>query len=149
MPPLNSEQARWFSENLQPHEQDLRSWLRRRFPALDSIDDVIQEAYLRALSTQKREDLQSPRAFLFRTARNLSLNHLKSHPVSRKIPYEESAFSDVVSDDEDPRETIARNQERDIMRDAIKLEASTKAGPHRRGADRRRGARIHELARSR
>jgi len=119
MPPLDSEQARWFSENLQPHEKDLRSWLRRRFPALDSIDDVIQEAYLRALTTQESEDLRCPRAFLFRTAKNLSLNHLKSHEVSRKIPYEETAFSDVVSDAEDPRDTIARNQEREIMKAAI------------------------------
>jgi hypothetical protein len=40
--PLSSEHARWFAEEVQPHEPSLRSYLRNTFPALPDVDDVVQ-----------------------------------------------------------------------------------------------------------
>ncbi|GAB1488240.1 RNA polymerase sigma factor [Opitutaceae bacterium] len=77
MPPQNSEQARWFAHHLQPHESMLRAWLRRRFPSGCDIDDIVQESYLRVLQARESGTLQSPKAFLFATARNFALNGLR------------------------------------------------------------------------
>ena len=49
MPPLDTEQSRWFALEVQPHEPALRAYLRSRFPLLQDFDDVIQETYTRLL----------------------------------------------------------------------------------------------------
>jgi hypothetical protein len=47
VPPPNAEHARWFAEEVRPHEAGIRAWLRLRFPALNDVDDVIHDAYIR------------------------------------------------------------------------------------------------------
>ena len=37
-----AEQRRWFAEEVQPHESELRGYLRRQFPSVE-VDDVVQE----------------------------------------------------------------------------------------------------------
>lgn len=77
MPAPDSELFRWFTEEVQPHEAALRSWLRSRFPGLKDIDDVVQDAYARLLRARETGSIACPRAFLFVTARNLALNHFR------------------------------------------------------------------------
>jgi RNA polymerase sigma-70 factor (ECF subfamily) len=40
MPSENPELARWFAEEIQPHESALRGFLHARFPTLVDIDDL-------------------------------------------------------------------------------------------------------------
>ena len=49
MPPPDSELGQWFAARVQPHEPELRAFLRRRFPSLRDIDDLVQEAYARLI----------------------------------------------------------------------------------------------------
>ncbi|MBI5380423.1 MAG: sigma-70 family RNA polymerase sigma factor [Opitutae bacterium] len=72
MPP--SEQARWFAEEVQPHEPELRAYLRARFPSLSDVDDIIQESYTRLLKAQAEGGVRSAKSFLFVTARNATLD---------------------------------------------------------------------------
>ena len=72
MPP--TEQARWFSEEVYPHEPALRSYLQARFPTLSDLDDVIQESYTRLLKAQAAGGVRYPKALLFTTARNAALD---------------------------------------------------------------------------
>ena len=44
-----TEQARWFSERVHPHEPALRAYLSRRFPSLPDHDDLVQETYARLM----------------------------------------------------------------------------------------------------
>ncbi len=41
------------------------------------IEDIVQETYVRICSVNKTEQILHPRSFLYRTARNLALDHLK------------------------------------------------------------------------
>lgn len=50
MPP--TEQARWFAEEVYPHEPALRAYLQARFPTLGDHDDLVQETYTRLLRAQ-------------------------------------------------------------------------------------------------
>src|SRR3712207_7455445 len=52
--------------------RSLRAWLTNRFPSERDIDDIVQEAFVRILRARSRGDVQSPKAFLFATARNLA-----------------------------------------------------------------------------
>lgn len=63
---------RWFADNVLPHEADLRNWLSGRFPSLTNADIIVREAYVRVLRAQAVAPLDSPKAFLFTTARNLA-----------------------------------------------------------------------------
>src|SRR5262245_39638748 len=69
MPPQLSDQTRWFSEQVQPHESSLRAWLHRNFQTAD-VDDLVQESYARVLREQERGHVRSAKAFLFTVARN-------------------------------------------------------------------------------
>ncbi len=119
MPPEDTEQARWFSSHLLPHEPLLRAWLEDRYPEANNIDDIIQDAYLRVLNVRHSRTLRSPKAFLFKTARNLALDHLRSHSVSRTIPLVDDHLSNVIDGSETAPEAVARKQELLIMRKAI------------------------------
>jgi RNA polymerase sigma-70 factor (ECF subfamily) len=119
MPPQDSEQARWFAEELQPHEPMLRAWLRSRFPRGFDIDDVVQEAYLRVLQARDSMRLQSPKAFLFATARNLALNRLRHQWVERVDPLTETEVESVMDDGHDIPEALARAQELELLTKAI------------------------------
>jgi DNA-directed RNA polymerase specialized sigma24 family protein len=45
----NTEQARWFVDEVLPQEDDLRGWLNARFPSIQDVDDLVQEAFSRLL----------------------------------------------------------------------------------------------------
>ena len=68
------EQARWFLEQVHPHDQALKGYLRGSFPKMRDVDDVVQESYLKIWQARRRQPIDSARAFLFRIARNLALN---------------------------------------------------------------------------
>lgn len=73
----DTEQSRWFVEEVLPQEADLRAWLGGRFPKLSDTDDLVQEAFSRLLKAHDSGPIVNPRAFLFVVARNLALNQLR------------------------------------------------------------------------
>ncbi len=79
----NSDSARWFVEEVLPHEAALRAWLRARFPVVTDADDLVQETYARLMQAHATGPIACPRAFLFVTARNLALNHLRHQRIER------------------------------------------------------------------
>ena len=79
----NSDSARWFVEEVLPHEPALRAWLRARFPVVTDADDLVQETYARLMQAHATGPIACPRAFLFVTARNLALNHLRHQRIER------------------------------------------------------------------
>jgi RNA polymerase sigma-70 factor (ECF subfamily) len=119
MAPQNSEQNRWFLEHVQPHEGMLRAWLRSRFISERDIDDVVQEAYVRLLRARNRGEVVSPKAFLFAVARNIGTDRLRHRHVAREEPLVESEAIAVLEEGESIPETIARNQELEILTEAI------------------------------
>jgi len=66
--------ARWFEEEVQPHDAQLKAYLRHCFPGVRDVEDVVQESYLRIWRSRAAQPIQSAKAFLFRVARNLALN---------------------------------------------------------------------------
>lgn len=54
----------------------IKRYLARFLFNQQDIEDVAQEAYLRAYSAEKRSDVQQPKAFLFRIAKNVALTRL-------------------------------------------------------------------------
>lgn len=82
MPPHDTETARWFADEVQPHEPALRGYLRGSFPAVRDVDDVVQESYLRMWRARAAQPIQSARAFLFTVARRLALDLVRREAIS-------------------------------------------------------------------
>lgn len=74
----------------------LKRFLARFFSDRQDIEDVAQEAYLRAYVAEQKKEIEQPKAFLFRIARNLALTQLtrKSRQITDYI--EDSADSVVI-----------------------------------------------------
>lgn len=119
MPPPDSELGQWFAAHVQPHEAMLRAWLGRRFTSRVDIDDIVQEACLRVLQARGSGPLASPKAFLFATARNLALDRLRRHEVSRTDLLGEIDSLHVLDERDGIPETLARNQELALLTEAI------------------------------
>jgi RNA polymerase sigma-70 factor (ECF subfamily) len=58
------------------NELSLRTFLRRFLSRPEDVDDTLHEAFLRAYRRERSKPIEQPRAFLFKTARNLALNEL-------------------------------------------------------------------------
>jgi RNA polymerase sigma-70 factor (ECF subfamily) len=117
--PEESPNSKWFVTHVLPHEPMLRAWLQSRFPSGLELDDVVQEAFLRVLRAHERGQLDSPKAFLFATARNLALDRIRHRHVARPAPLVENEGWDVLYDADDVAETVARNQELELLTEAI------------------------------
>ena len=119
MPPP-TDQARWFSTHVQPHEPMLRAWLASRFPGLAEIDDIIQEAFSHILAARARgTEFQSPKAFLFATARNRAVDFIRTRAGHRTESLAEMDAHNVLDEAAGVPEAVARNQELELLSLAI------------------------------
>lgn len=119
MPPPDPEQARWFVDEVLPHEPQLRGWLRGRFPALADIDDLVQESFSRLLRAHASGPVACPKAFLYVTARNLALNHLRHQRIERPPGLAEIDPQGVLDDSAGVPEKIAHAEEFQHLIEAI------------------------------
>jgi RNA polymerase sigma factor (sigma-70 family) len=119
VPPQNSEQARWFTEQVQPHEPELRAFLSRRFPTVQDIDDLVQESYARLMRARRHGSIVEPRAYLFTTARNAALDLFRRKPTLSVEDLAETGRLAVVDESPDAAETASHAQEIALLTEAI------------------------------
>src|SRR5258708_37424090 len=111
LPPQDSSQARWFATEVQPHQAMLRAWLQSRFPPECDIDNLVQEALVRVCQAWQRGEVQSPKAFLFATARNLALDQVRRQKIVPMISLVETDTQAVLEEGASIPDLVAHNQE--------------------------------------
>ncbi len=70
------------------HEAALRRFLSRFLSRAQDIEDVSQEAFLKAFAAEATQSILAPKAFLFRIAKNLALNERARFVNSRTGPFD-------------------------------------------------------------
>lgn len=87
LPPARVEPAgaRWFAEEVRPHEPALRAWLQSRFPDLSEVDDVVQESYLSMLRARRNGSIGSANNYLFAVARNAALAVFRKRKLDLRV----------------------------------------------------------------
>ena len=78
---MPSDRTAWFTQEILPLERELKGFLRRFFPNDDDARELAQQCFAQVLAIEKPEAIQSPRAFLFITARNLAIQRLRHERV--------------------------------------------------------------------
>jgi RNA polymerase sigma factor (sigma-70 family) len=114
-----TEEARWFREEIRPHERELRAYLKGRFPSLPDVDDLVQETYRRMLRAREDGHATLTRAYLFVVARNVALDlirHEKAVAVERLGEIERLS---VVEERPDAAETLSHDQELALLDAAL------------------------------
>ena len=78
------------------HYLFLKRFVARYFSSQHDIEDVVQEAYLRAYAAERTREIEAPKAYLFRIAKNVALSKLtkKSRQITDYL--EEASVSAVV-----------------------------------------------------
>lgn len=115
-----SEQARWFAEEVQPHETSLRAYLRGMFPSLPDIDDLVQESYARLIRAHEGGRISYIKAFLFTTARNAALDIFRrSRVVSFELMADMSTLT-ILEDRPNAAEATTKQEELELLATAVR-----------------------------
>ncbi len=119
---MNSDEtvaARWYAENLQVHEAALRAWLRVKFPFLTDRDNVVQESLTRVWRMRQHDEIKSPKALLFTTARNLAIDELRRRNLAPIESLEELPDLSVLDEGAPAVDAVALKQEIELLIQAI------------------------------
>ncbi|MFP5427707.1 MAG: sigma-70 family RNA polymerase sigma factor [Gammaproteobacteria bacterium] len=73
---------------MEHYYRELVSFLSARLGSRQAAEDVIHDAYLRVLERNEPEQIENPRAFLYRTAMNLVIDRHRRHLVRKAEPLE-------------------------------------------------------------
>lgn len=115
-----TEQARWFAQEVQPHEPALRSWLRRIFPSLPDVDDIVQETYVRLIRAKADGRANHTKAYIFTTARNFVFDLFRRKRVVRIEGIADFDRLNVLDDGLGVAESVSRQQELDMLAEAVR-----------------------------
>ena len=118
--PALPDRDRWFTEQVQPHEASLRTWLGLRFPALTDIDDLVQESLVRVWRSPRTvAQLSNPRSFLFTIARNAAMDCFRRRRVVPLEPLLADASESVPEERPSIPEALNSAQELALLHEAI------------------------------
>ncbi|HSG88849.1 MAG TPA: RNA polymerase sigma factor [Pseudomonadales bacterium] len=101
------------------HGTALRRFLVARFNADADVDDIAQEAWIRMQRVEHPERLENARAFLFQTASNLAIDHLRRIDFERQHFDQDADAADEVSGASSPERTVGATQQLAIVHAAI------------------------------
>jgi len=122
-PPLDqvsgAEQARWFAEEVHPHEPALRAWLRSRYPSLGDVDDVVHESYLNLLRRHPAGAILFTKAYLFTAARNAALRVIRKSRIYSDISVNDLPDSQLLDDGTPIPDAVNVHQEDLLVAEAI------------------------------
>lgn len=114
-----TDHAQWFAAEVQPHEPALRAYLRGRFPGLADVDDLIQETYAHLIRAKVAGKIREVRPYLFVTARNAAVDLARHRQVAATESLGNIEQLSVVEDRPNAAETLAHDQEIEILHEAI------------------------------
>ncbi|MCK9247028.1 MAG: sigma-70 family RNA polymerase sigma factor [Anaerolineaceae bacterium] len=72
------------------------------------VEDIVQEAYVKACQAEKKQDIKYHRAYLLKTARNLALDYVKSAEFRYCESMDEAELDDLLSAEQGQDTTYAQ-----------------------------------------
>jgi len=115
-----SDQARWFAEEVKPHERALRSYLSQSLPTAADVDDLVQDSYARILRARNNGMIRRVKPFLFSIARNRVRDFLRQEAKADLFPITETVALPVLEDEGGLVERVCNSEELALLADAIR-----------------------------
>lgn len=76
----------------------------------DEVEDIVQETYLRLCRVAMADEIQNPRAYIYRIARNLALDSLKKADNAQTVPFIED-FAELGTRSDDVVKNVESKEE--------------------------------------
>lgn len=89
--------SRGLLESFLAHRNQLLRFIGR-IVRPDEIEDIVQETFVQSYAAARSQQIHNPRAFMFRTARNLALNSVNRSERKLNSSIEDIADFDVSSE---------------------------------------------------
>ena len=117
LPPRNL--SEWFEAEVQPHDRQLKSYLRGSFPTVRDVDDVVQESYLRVWRMRASQQVASAKGLLFQIARHLALDLVRRDRASPIDAGRDLATLSVIDQGPDAASAASIQERRRLLIDAV------------------------------
>lgn len=114
-----ADQARWFTQEVHPHDGQLKAYLRVAFPSVRDVDDVVQESYLRVWKAHAVRPILSAKAFLFKVARHVALDRVQRGKISLEDPVGNLAAVAVLQNGSPVAESIEADERVHLLASAL------------------------------
>lgn len=114
-----TDQARWFSEQVQPYEPALRAYLHKRFPALPDHDDLVQETYAKVVRAREAGRLTHAKAFLFTTARHAAIDLFRRRRGLAHEEISEVTEMPLLDESRDVADSLEHAQRLEVLLEAL------------------------------
>jgi RNA polymerase sigma-70 factor (ECF subfamily) len=101
------------------HRKDVTRFLQRRVSSPDTAADLVQDLFLKLLSSNLSATVADRKSYLFRAATNLAINHNKREQLVR---YEDPSLLDLVVDETPDAERVL------LSRQELRIVAEVLAG---------------------
>jgi RNA polymerase sigma-70 factor (ECF subfamily) len=118
-PTVAADRDRWFADELHPHDSLLKAYLRRAYPSIRDVDDVVQESYLRVWKARAAHPIASAKAFLFQVARHLALDVTRRNRASPIKGVTDLAALSVLDPKPSADEIACSREEIELLAQAI------------------------------
>lgn len=101
------------------HVGEIRRFLARRLSCVEAAADLAHEVFIRYMAAEPASPIQNPRAFLFRIAGNLAIDHARGNPIKPGQWVDIADCGDLASEYPSPERFAVARQELDRLRKAI------------------------------
>ncbi|MDQ1153424.1 sigma-70 family RNA polymerase sigma factor [Brevundimonas sp. SORGH_AS_0993] len=105
------ERARWISQNILPHEAELRRALQRRAPVGFEADDIVQEIYARLAALACIDHIHNPRSYMFRMASGVMTDYIRRQTVVPMHGVDDLDAAGAASVDPSPETVVLHRDE--------------------------------------
>lgn len=96
------------------HQKDLMQFLTYKVQCAETATDLTQETYLRLVRHRKVDTIENMRAYLFRIANNLALDHLRSR--TRQLQRDGGPVTDdLICEAPEPEAVLADRQQLEML----------------------------------
>lgn len=93
------------------HYRTLLSFVRRKVPARDVAEDIVQDAFLRINAIDQDVAVLKPLALFYRVTGNLTTDYLREHATRRRY-FDSGEMPDDISDDKPSPEGCLESDDR-------------------------------------
>lgn len=101
------------------HMDGLKRFLARLLSNPQDVEDVVQEAYIRAHLAERSSQIEQPKSYLFKVARNVALNQIRQS-MRRPTDYLEDYHpSDVMRQDSSLEDEVMAQEKFEVLCAAI------------------------------
>ncbi len=104
----------------QDHRQALIRWVHRIVRCEATAADLAQESYLRMMGGPSDQSFNSPKAFLFRTATNLALDHVRREKFRGQAAESLDAASEVPTSFPSAEQVLLDKERLDLFVNALR-----------------------------